>query len=106
MELLDGDRSPRNPIRNISRARQPTFGSRVTCSSGFFSLEPECEYPVVAAVTTIRTNRRNPASNLFGNTLAFGAINVGTAAEWTLIGTDYMSDFHERIGAHAAVISL
>ena len=74
-------------------------------SGGFFGAAPDRVDPAIAAITTKRTNRSDPASYLLGDTLAFRAINIGTSAERTLVGTDDVDDFHtewrrERPEAH------
>jgi hypothetical protein len=74
----------------------PTVSVGADVSGGFFCVGPDGVDPIVAVVAAKRTNGRDPASKLLGDTLASRATNVRAAADGTLVRTDYVNQFHGR----------
>jgi hypothetical protein len=74
-----------------------------SCSvlSGLSSVAFECVHPTIAAFAAKRPNRGDPTSKLLCNTFAFRAMNVGTAADWTLVRANDVEHFHKRAKSEA-----
>jgi hypothetical protein len=67
-----------------------------TVSGGFFGGGADGVDAALAVVAPKWTNRSDSASKLLGNALAFRAMNVRAAANWTLVRADDVNQFHDR----------